>query len=155
MKHRVSTSCWLALAKRTRHTTSALMLGPLGGGATCRNFLGDKNAFFSNFSTNTPSIRTCPPPPLPGSDTVLFSKKFCFLLTARIEVISTDVHMRVAMSWDPCGSGDEIELDAIIENVETESDRSEPDLALTAMGSWRLLGSIPKKQGSLLANGKN
>ena len=63
--------------------------------------------------------------------------------------------MGVAISWDPCGSGDGIELDAIIENVETESDRSEPDLALTAMGSWRLLGSIPKKQGSLLANGKN
>ena len=62
MKHRVSTSCWLALAKRTRHTTSTLMLGPLGGGATSRNFLGDKNAFFSNFSTNTPSIMTCPPP---------------------------------------------------------------------------------------------
>ena len=39
------------------------------------------------------------------------------------------------------------EVDTIIENIETESSRSEPNLAL--------IKSTPKKQGSLSANGKN
>ena len=35
-------------------------------------------------------------------------KIFAPFLKARSE--STDVHMRTAISWEPCGSGDEIEL---------------------------------------------
>ena len=35
-------------------------------------------------------------------------KNFASFLKARSE--STDVRMRTAISWDPCGSGDEIEI---------------------------------------------
>ena len=40
-----------------------------------------------------------------------FSKNFCCLPTH--EVISTDLVMRDAISWDPCGGGDEMEFPVI------------------------------------------